>query len=137
MAEWLVILTALIAALPGVYAVVSGRRKSRAEAADTISDAAVQLVEPLKCENVALRAQVAALRAELDALRTEVETLRTDNATLRTEVTQLRSDNETLRLAIAALRQRNTELEQGVEALAQQVEALGAAPVYKAQPKKR
>ena len=127
---WLVIVTALIAAAPGIYAIIAGRRKTGAEAADSISDAAVQLVEPLRCENQALRKQVDSMRAELDALRSEVDILRTENATLRGDVSQLREDNATLRTAIAALRDRNAELEAGVEALAKQVETFGQRPVY-------
>lgn len=132
---WLVIFTALIAAAPGIYAIIAGRRKSGAEAADSISEAAVQLVEPLRCENAALRKQVEGMRAELDSVRVEVDTLRADNAALRGDVAQLREDNATLRTAIAALRERNAELEAGVEALAKQVEALGQRPVFA--PRKR
>lgn len=133
--DWIVILTAVIAAAPGVYAILQGRRKIHAEAADSISDAAIQLVEPLRSANVALQQQVEKMRAELDTLRSEVDVLRTENATLRGDVMQLRDDNTTLRTAIAALRERNAELEAGVEALARQVETFGQRPVFT--PRKR
>jgi len=134
--SWIVILTALVAAAPGIYAVIVGRRKGNAEAADSISEAAVQLVEPLRCENMALRQQITGMRDELDTLRCEVDSLRTENATLRGEVAELREDNATLRTAVQALRERNRELEEGVDALARQVEQHGANPVYRA-PRKR
>lgn len=134
-AEWIVILTALIAAAPGVYAMIAGRHKVNSEAADSISGAAVQLVEPLRCENAALRKQVDGMRSELDGLRREMDDLRTENATLRVDVGQLREDNVTLRTAISALRAENEELVEGVAALAQQVQALGQRPVFA--PRKR
>lgn len=132
---WVVILTALIAAAPGIYALIAGRHKAGAEAADSISEAAVQLVEPLRCENAVLRNQVEGMRSELDSLCIEVDALRTENATLRGEVRQLREDNATLRTAIAALRAENEELIDGVASLARQVETQGQRPVF--MPRKR
>lgn len=133
--SWIAIVVALIAAVPGVYAVIANLRKNRAEATDSISDAAVQLVEPLRCENVTLRQQVTDMQQEIDQVRKEIGIIRVENATLRGDITQLRDDNATLRTAIAALRAENEELVEGVAALTRQVETLGQRPVYG--PRKR
>jgi len=66
---------ALVAMAISVYMVRANRHKVNAEAADAISDAAVQLVEPLRCENLALREEVQKLRAEVASLRDDVEAL--------------------------------------------------------------
>jgi len=66
------VLGALLAAAPGIAALIAGRQKLRAEASNILSDAAIQLVEPLQKRVTALEARVACLEAENDTLRTKV-----------------------------------------------------------------
>ena len=83
------VIAALVAAAVSVYTARANRHKVKAEAADAISDAAVQLVEPLRCENLALRAEVQKLRAEVQKLRDDVTALQRENEALRDDVEAL------------------------------------------------
>ena len=76
------VIAALVAAAVSVYTARANRHRVKAEAADAISDAAVQLVEPLRCENLALRAEVQKLRAEVQKLRDDVTALQRENEAL-------------------------------------------------------
>ena len=69
-----VVIAALVGSIPSIYAIIAGKRKSdaearkaRAEAVNSISDAAVQLVDPLRCENRVLREDLAKLKVDMEA----------------------------------------------------------------------
>lgn len=80
MDSWMLqVMGALLAAAPGIVALVMSRNKLkaegvklRAEATNILSDAAIQLVEPLQKRVTALEARVACLETENDTLRTKV-----------------------------------------------------------------
>jgi regulator of replication initiation timing len=109
MNDWTPLIVALIAALPGLYALVSQSRKDNAEAVDAISQAAAQLVGPLKIENKELRERLAALEAENEALKAE-------NRRLEQQFGELR---DLLHLVL-----------EGCNRLCQQLQALGHEPVF-------
>ena len=88
MGDWTPLIVALIAAIPGLYALLSQSRKDNAEAVDAISQAAAQLVVPLKGENKELRVRLGAVEVENKELKTENEQLQTQFAELR-EIIQL------------------------------------------------
>ncbi len=90
------VIAALVAAAVSVYTARANRHKVKAEAADAISDAAVQLVEPLRCENLALRAEVQKLRAEVQKLRDDVTALQRENEALRDDVEALTAQIKSL-----------------------------------------
>ena len=83
MGDWTPLIVALVAALPGLYALLSQSRKDNAEAVDAISQAAAQLVVPLKEENKELRLLLAAVEGENKALRAENDRLQTQFSELR------------------------------------------------------
>ncbi|MEO3930926.1 hypothetical protein ABGB07_44855 [Micromonosporaceae bacterium B7E4] len=96
---WLQILLSVIGLLGGTGgvvaagAVLSQRRKLKAEAADVISDAAISLVEPLhkrvaelETEVTTARRGVAAANGELDRMRDTVRDLTRMLLKLRTEI---------------------------------------------------
>jgi chromosome segregation ATPase len=109
MNDWTPLIVALIAALPGLYALISQSRKDNAEAVDAISQAAAQLVGPLKVENKELRERLAALEAENQKLKAENERLEQQFCELR----------ELLHLVL-----------KGCTLLSDQLEALGHKPVF-------
>ena len=69
------IVVAIIAALPGIYAVIAQRRKDAASAADTLTDAALQLIEPLKRQAADQAAELVSLRAQVRTQGKEIEYL--------------------------------------------------------------
>ena len=66
MSDWTPLIVAFIAALPGLYALLSQSRKDNAEAVGAISAAARQLIEPLRLENKELREQNEELEQKVD-----------------------------------------------------------------------
>ena len=109
MGDWTPLIVALVAALPGLYALLSQSRKDNAEAVDAISQAAAQLVVPLKEENKELRLRLGAVEAENKELRVE-------NDQLQTQFTELR---EILHLVL-----------DGCNRLCKQLADLGHDPVF-------
>ena len=76
MPDWLVtVIVGLIAASPGVYAIVAGRRKVEAEASKILSDAAVGMLKPLQERIDRLEALVLRLEAKVVALEADNEEL--------------------------------------------------------------
>lgn len=109
MGDWIPLIVALVAALPGLYALLSQSRKDNAEAVDAISQAAAQLVVPLKEENKELRERLGAVEAENRKLKAE-------NERLEERFTELR---DLLNLVL-----------EGCNRLCQQLEELGREPVF-------
>lgn len=81
MPDWLVILiSAFIGALPGIYTQVVGARKIKADAPSAVTSAALSLIQPqtdritrLENENEKLRSDVAELKIENHVLFQRVE----------------------------------------------------------------
>ncbi len=120
MPDWLLqLLGSLVVAMPGILALVLGARKSRAEAADLVTKAALTLVEP---QNVRIREM---------AVRIEEQ---------ETEIAELKTENMVLFRRIGAAEQINKELERvldefdrllaGAHRLHNQVIDLNAVPVF-------
>jgi predicted RNase H-like nuclease (RuvC/YqgF family) len=84
MPDWMmVLLGSLIAATPGVYAIVSSRQKVKAEAAQIVSDTAVKLLAPLQ-------ARIDRLEALIVRLETKVARLESENQELSRQVREFR-----------------------------------------------
>lgn len=74
MIEYLVpILLALIAAAPGVWAILSQRNKIKVDAATEINNAAIALIKPYRERIAELEKRVNALEVELDAQRSTID----------------------------------------------------------------
>jgi len=122
---WVVILTALIAAAPGVYAIIAGRRKARAESDKTSNDDLRATNAQLASDNQRLRENIRAFDDELKTLRLELAAMRRE---YDAEIDKLRAENAKLRAQYEA---EIGELQRGVLALIRQVEDMGKAPIYK------
>ena len=110
MVDWVVVLiAAVLGALPGVYAIISGRHKVKAEAARIVSDTAVGLLKPLQ--------------ARIDRLETMV-------VKLEEKVQQLESDNDELSRQVREFRALIRSLWEGVLILSQQLESQGITPAW-------
>jgi septal ring factor EnvC (AmiA/AmiB activator) len=103
------VIVALLAASPGVYAIIAQRRKDDASAADQITETALQLIKPLKSqlndhmmELQHMRLQIRAMNMELDSLYTMLD-----------------------------------EIANGAKLLERQLEDSGHVPVYRVPPAER
>jgi chromosome segregation ATPase len=68
----IVLIGALLGAVPGFYAILSGRTKVKAEAASIVSDTAMRLIAPLQERIDKLEGRVARLEEENELLRAQV-----------------------------------------------------------------
>jgi len=119
MNDWLPLLLALIAALPGWYAAFFREpKKDRAAILKTHADA----------EKVAEEVEIMRLdRAErlankVTELETRLDELETENETLKKSIVRIESEN-------LALRQENGDLRDWAERLVKQIYGLGDTPV--------
>lgn len=130
MTDWTPLFVALIAALPGLYALFSQSRKDNAEAVDAISQAAAQLVIPLKQENKELRDRLVTLEAKYTAATAENEELRERLAAVEAENKELATENEQLQQQFDELREILHMVLEGCNRLCAQLERLGHEPVF-------
>ena len=76
MPDWLMVLIgSLIAASPGVYAIIAGRQKIKAEASKIVTDTAVGLLAPLQTRIDRLETVITKLEAKVERLENENEEL--------------------------------------------------------------
>ena len=68
----IVIIGALLGAIPGIYAILAGRSKVKAEASQIVSDTAMRLIAPLQERIDRLERQVVKLEAQNDELEAQV-----------------------------------------------------------------
>lgn len=100
MSEWIVpIIVALVAAVPGIAALIQGRRKQNADAATVF-------------EGLAARsgARWTELLDRVDALEIRVRELSAENGKIKDENIELKAENEALRAEVEGLRAEVTEL---------------------------
>ena len=110
MTDWLVVLlAAVLGALPGVYAIVAGRQKIKAEASKIVSDTAVGLLKPLQ-ERI----------DRLEALVVKLED----------KVAKLEEDNDALTQQVREFRDLIRSLWEGVLILSQQLLSKGITPAW-------
>lgn len=149
MSDWLTLLAAFLATLPGIYAILANRRRVNAETVKTMGDDLRATNAQIVTDNQRLRDNLAefderlkSLRLEMSEARTahdaEMAALRQTNADLRVDVETLRSENADLSALMKTQGQRITELEtenaalrEGIETLTQQVERMGETPAYR------
>ena len=88
------IITAIIAGIVALAVAIANnhfsRRKSNADAAGAITNAATALIEPLE-------KRVTTVEKENAELKKQVKALQEENATLRSQVRDLHAETETLR----------------------------------------
>lgn len=76
MADWLItFIVGAIAATPGIYAIIAGRQKIKAEASKIVTDTAVGLLAPLQTRIDRLEALIVKLEAKVARLEAENESL--------------------------------------------------------------
>lgn len=149
MQDWITLLAAFLATLPGIYAILANRRRVNAETVKTMGDDLRATNAQIVTDNQRLRDNLAefderlkSLRLEMSEARTahdaEMAALRQTNADLRADVETLRSENADLSALMKTQGQRITELEtenaalrEGIETLTQQVERMGETPAYR------
>lgn len=149
MQDWITLLAAFLATLPGIYAILANRRRVNAETVKTMGDDLRATNAQIVTDNQRLRDNLAefderlkSLRLEMSEARTahdaEMAALRQTNADLRVDVETLRSENADLSALMKTQGQRITELEtenaalrEGIETLTQQVERMGETPAYR------
>ena len=123
MPDWLQVLVgSLLASIVPLIVALTGRRKInaestklKAEAADIVSDTAVQLIEPL-------RKQIAELEKRVTQLECENRMLKSENAHFAATVERLRSENATFIAVVGKFRDLIRALWEGVITLSAQLE---------------
>jgi hypothetical protein len=103
------ILLAVIAAAPGILALLKGRSKDKADAASTITGAAKELIEEY--------------RKKIDEIE---EIVAEQSAKMRCQELELREQE----MRIKKLEQEREEIMEGVLALCTQIRTLGHDPVW-------
>jgi predicted RNase H-like nuclease (RuvC/YqgF family) len=88
--EWVVtVIIGVLAAAPGIYAVMVGRHKANADASQVVTDTAVRLLAPLEARIKVLEARVAKLEEENEALETQAREFKATIQEFRELVTAL------------------------------------------------
>ena len=132
--EYIPVLVALLAALPGLLALRSQQRKADAEAVGTLAEATSELLDDLRQDARTLREQIAeqnqiiqrlresqsAQQETLDRALLRVDALETERAALLERIRMLEADLEAVREENHTLRCDNREL---VAAIARREEA--------------
>ena len=135
------IIIAIIAALPGIWAMNSQRRmtdantsSAQATATDVLTDAALDIVKELKEQIDALRFEANESKAvtklssgKIDQLEKQVATLQGRDEYNQREIKQLRREVEGLRVRVRQYRQ-------GIEVLITRIEKLGQKPNFELMP---
>lgn len=97
------LILACIAALPGLYGLYRQSKKDKVDNADTISDAALQLLEPYKREVAELRTKIEALECDLLKEREKRRELEALNLQKDTKITEMQAEIDDLRSQVEAL----------------------------------
>lgn len=136
MSDWLPLFSGIIAALPGLLALLLNLRRAKAETAKVGNDDLRATNAQLVADNQRLRDNLRQFDTALQELRLEMAAMRKDHAA---EIRAVRMEYEAevvvLRNAISTLQEENVELQHGVAALSRQIELLGERPVYKPRPR--
>ena len=107
MEPWIVpVAVAVIMGLPGVYATIRGARKDKVDSADTISEAALSLLEPYRKEVAELRTKIEALECELLKEREKRRELEALNLKKDEKITEMQAEIDDLRSQIEALQRK-------------------------------
>lgn len=124
------IIVAIIAALPGLWAMSSQRKQTEASATGAITDAAVDIVKEYKdqFEKLVFEVNEAKTTAQLSADR--IYQLEKQLKQLEGQIDILQKQNTDLRREVEVLRLRVREYRQGIVSLIDQIEGLGQHPAY-------
>lgn len=95
-----------IAALPGLYGLYRQSRKDKVDNADTISDAALALLEPYRKEVAELRAKIENLECELLREREKRRELEALNVQKDAKITEMQAEIDELRSQVEALQRK-------------------------------
>lgn len=111
------VIIAIIAALPGIFALNSQRRKTDADAAQAVSGAAVALAKQTQDSINDFQARIDVMDFRLNE---------------QSSVIQLQEKQiESLRTDVAILREKIREFRQGIAILTAQIEGAGMTPQYR------
>ena len=111
MPEWIItVIIGVIAAAPGVYAVMAGRHKAQAESSQIVTDTAVRLLAPLEARIKVLEARVAKLETENEVLETQAREFRARVARLEQENAALLAEVREFKVRVAKLEEENEGL---------------------------
>jgi len=106
MPDWISLLVvAIIAAIPGVYAIIAGRKVNEATAASKITEAAAKLIDDFRNQVVALQRHASDQALQIAKLSETLSTAMYRIRELEFENEQLKSANRELREKLDALRE--------------------------------
>jgi cell division protein FtsB len=105
------VIVAIVAAIPGILAFFGQRRKDKTDAAEKITAAALDLVEPYQKRVAEMENQISKLRTGLAAVEAENSKLKTNIELLVKENQVLRAENNTLTCKISDMERQITDLE--------------------------
>jgi len=111
------VVVAIVATIPGALAYLNSRRKAPAEAAESITGAAVSIVDRLE-------KQVGALEVKLNDLSAELDKTKDDMRRTTAELVKVRGDAELLRAEVVILRAENVRLRDFAAACKSTIESL-------------
>ena len=100
------IIIAIIAAIPGVFALVSESRKTRIDAVRVAQDAAIEIINPLREEIKALRARVSELESLVKAKDERISELERNLAQRNIDISERDSRIDDLETEVTDLRLR-------------------------------
>lgn len=121
------IILAILAWIPGIYAIWRGRHKEKADIAKAIAEGAGELLEDYQ-------QNLKEVKAELSALKLIVKSQEEE---LRQNKYELRKQDEELRMAeqrITDLETERDEYRRGISQLCAQLRGLGHTPVWEPKP---
>ena len=115
MENWVIIIGAIVAALPGLYAIYRQRNLTDAQATHTIGEAYRALFDELEARITSLQAEVEAIKQERDTrelelteqikqLQAELDAERELNKQLRTELDKAQRQIENLQREVRKLK---------------------------------
>lgn len=125
--DWVPVVVALAAAVPGILAYVGQRRKVRAEEADIYTGAARKLIE-------SLTTRLEAVTGRMDKLEIDLRKARDDLDAAESELTRARLQLELMEKSNARMTEAVKVIMDGVASLVAQLNALGIIPAWTPPP---
>ena len=125
--EALPLLLAVIAAIPGILALLKGRSKERADAAATITGSALELLEEYKTQVEEIEKTV---EQQAEKIRSQDRKIAQQDGELALQKFELEKQAASIEL----LKEERDEIMKGVTALCTQIRNLGHEPVWEPAP---
>lgn len=125
--DWIPVVVAMAAAVPGILAYIGQRRKVRAEEADIYTGAARKLIE-------SLTTRLEAVTGRMDKLEVDLRKARDDLDAADAELTKARVQLELMEKSYARMTDAVRVILDGVASLVAQLNALGIVPAWTPPP---